>query len=78
MQPLLLLSEKFFKRLSSYLKKAMLVVVRDLWAAKFHKSDVPLRIIGFSRLLKSSGSHQALGLFKIECSHIFCPSVAVL
>jgi hypothetical protein len=23
------------------LKKAMLVVVRDLWAAKFHKSDVP-------------------------------------
>jgi hypothetical protein len=23
------------------LKKSMLVVVRDLWAAKFHKYDVP-------------------------------------
>jgi hypothetical protein len=29
------------KGLSSSLKKAMLVVARDLWAAKFHKSDVP-------------------------------------
>ncbi len=29
------------KGLSSSLKKSMLVVVRDLWAAKFHKYDVP-------------------------------------